>query len=169
MASKLNCSQWYVGHILKKYTNIKCLKKYKKPQMNILQKKQARPKCRRLLKKFADHDFIMDDESYFTLSHTTLSGNSRFYSSNVCKTPDLIKNRYVTKFEPKILVYLAISPREMSRPIFFRTGLAVNQNVYKEKCLKQPLIPFIREKYRHRPYVFWPDLASSHYANSAQN
>ena len=27
----------------------------------------------------------------------------------------------------------------------------------------------IREKYRHRPYVFWPDLASSHYANSVQN
>ena len=169
MAFKLNCCQWYVGHILKKYTNIKCLKKYKKPQMTVLQKKQARPKCRRLLKKFADHDFIMDDESYFTLSHTTLSGNNRFYSSNVCKTPDLIKNRYVTKFEPKILVYLAITHQGMSRPIFFRTGLAVNQNVYKEKCLKQPLIPFIREKYRHRPYVFWPDLASSHYANSAQN
>ena len=169
MASKLNCSHWYVGRILKKYTNIKCLKKYKKPQMTDLQKKLARPKCRRLLKKFAGHDFIIDDESYFTLSHTTLSGNNRFYSSNLRKTPDSIKNRYVTKFEPKILVYLAISPRGMSRPIFFRTGLAVNQNVYKEKCLKLSLIPFIRDKYRHRPYVFWPDLASSHYANSVQN
>ena len=111
----------------------------------------------------------INDESYFTLSHTTLSGNNRFYSSNVCKTPNLIKNKYVTKFEPKILVYLAITHQGMSRPIFFRTGLAVNQNVYKEKCFKQSLIPFIREKYRHRPYVFWPDLASSHYANSVQN
>ena len=115
-----------------------------------------------LLKKFAGHDFIIDDESYLTLSHTTLSGNNRFYSSNLHKTPNSIKNRYVTKFEPKILVYLAISPRGMSRPIFFRTGLAVNQNVYREKCLKLSLIPFIRDKYRHRPYVFWPDLASSH-------
>ena len=108
----------------------------------------------------------INDESYFTLSHTTLSGNNRFYSSNVCKTPNLIKNKYVTKFEPKIW---AISSRGMTRPIFFRTRLAVNQNVYKEKCLKRSLIPFIREKYRHRRYVFWPDLASLHYANSVQN
>ena len=35
--------------------------------------------------------------------------------------------------------------------------------------MKRSLIPFIREKYRHRRYVFWPDLASSHYANSVQN
>jgi hypothetical protein len=34
--------------------------------------------------------------------------------------------------------------------------------------LKNKLVPFIREKYLDNQYVFWPDLASSHYAKTVQ-
>ena len=169
MAAKLNCSQTYVWMILKKFTTIRCYKKHKKPQMTELQKKQARPKCRKLLEKYAKCDFILDDKTYFTLSNTTLPGNNRFYSSNVSEKLDSIKNKYIAKFEPKVLLYIAISPLGTSRPLFFKSGLAINQIIYKEICLKKALIPLIKDKYRHRRYVFWPDLASSHYARSVQN
>ena len=101
----------------------------------------------------------INDESYLTLSHTTLSENNRFYSSNVCKTPNLIKNKYVTKFEPKILVYLAISSRGMSRPIFFPHWTSRQSECLQGKMLEAVIDSFYyREKYRHRRYVFWTDL-----------
>ena len=47
-------------------------KKIKKPLMSDIQKLLARPKARRLLEKYKKYDFIIDDESYFTLTHSTI-------------------------------------------------------------------------------------------------
>ena len=44
-----------------------------------------------------------------------------------------------------------------------------NQEVYLKKCIQERLMPFIRKHHQHTQTVFWPDLASSHYANSVQN
>ena len=44
------------------------------------------------------------------------------------------------------------------------SGLAVNQEIYIKNCIKKKLIPFIDKYHSHGAYVFWPDLASSHYA-----
>ena len=88
----------------------------------------------------------INDESYFTLSHTTLSGNNRFYSSNVCKTPNLIKNKYVTKFEPKILVYLAISSRGMTRPIFYPHWTSRQSECLQGKMLEAVIDFFYQRK-----------------------
>jgi hypothetical protein len=77
-------------------------KKNKKPQMTPAQKAAARPKCRKMLEKYNDLDFLLDDESYFTLSNLSLPGNDRFYSSNVSKTSESVKNKYKAKFEPNL-------------------------------------------------------------------
>ena len=111
------------------------------------QKKKARSKCRKLVEKYRKIDFLMDYESYFTLANTTLAGNYRFYSSNLEKTPDSVKYKYKAKFEKKLLVWIAISPAGMTSPIFFQSGLAINQDVYLEKCIKAKLIPFIHQNY----------------------
>ena len=43
----------------------------------------------------------------------------------------------------------------------------MNHQVYSMIfCIR--VIPFIREKYRDHRYYFWPDLASAHYADAAQ-
>ena len=89
------------------------------------------------------HDMTINDESYFTLSHTTLSGNNRFYSN---KTPNLIKNKYVTKFEPKILVYLAISSRGMTRPIFFPYWTSSQSECLQGKMLEAVIDSFYKRK-----------------------
>jgi CTP-dependent riboflavin kinase len=165
VAKKLGTSQQYVSKLLKNRTSIRCFKRTKKPKMTAQQVAVARPKCARLLRKYRSVDFILDDESYFTLSNTTLAGNDRFYSDEVEKTPYDVRNKFKAKYEPKLLVWLAISPRGLSRVRFFKSGLAINQNIYRDECMRKCLIPFIRKYYQDGKYVFWPDLASSHYAN----
>ena len=53
----------------------------------------------------------------------------------------------------------------MSDAYFVPSGLAIRQDVYLENCIKKHLIPFINKYYPDGGYVFWPDLASSQYAN----
>jgi transposase len=105
-ARKFNCTQQNISTILKKHTDIRCYKKTKKPLMTPTQKAAARPKCRKLLEKYQDLDFVLDDESYFTLSNSDLPGNDRYYSSDKNVTPEEVKHRLETKFEPKLLVWV---------------------------------------------------------------
>ena len=169
MARKFNCHYTYIGKILKSKTNIKNYKKHKRPYLNDNQKKAARPKCRQMILKYGNFEFIIDDESYFTLGNAVQPGNDIFYSSNVSKTPESVKNKYVKKFEEKLMVWVAISPRGMSEPYFVPNGLSVNQYVYLEECVKKRLERMITKYYNDGNYVFWPDLATSHYANMVQN
>jgi hypothetical protein len=61
VSRRFNCSQQYISTILKKYNNIRCYKKYKKPQMTSAQKAAARLKCRKIVEKYNDLDFFLDD------------------------------------------------------------------------------------------------------------
>ena len=38
--------------------------------------------------------------------------------------------------------------------------------MYLKNCIKKRLIPFINAHHSDGNYVFWPDLASSHYVKS---
>jgi hypothetical protein len=66
------------------------------------------------------------------------------------------------------MVWVAISPKGISRSVFIQSGLAINQNNYISKCLKPGLLPLLNRHYNDsNKYIFWPDLASSHYAKKA--
>lgn len=162
-ARKLGCSQQYISKILKHRTNIRHRKKIKRPLLTGQQQRVARPKCRKLLENYKNHDFIIDDESYFTLSHTDQPGNDGFYTDDINVTPDGVKYNYQEKYPKKLLVWIAISPKGTTKPIFRKSGIAIDQNVYLE-MLKAQLVPFIERNYSTGSYVFWPDLASAHYA-----
>ena len=69
--------------------------------MSEFQRKISRSKAGRIVRIYKNIDFILDDESYFTFSNTTLAGNDTFYSSNINLTERSIKNKEVTKFEKK--------------------------------------------------------------------
>lgn len=108
----------------------------------------------------------MDDESYFTLSNSTLSGNDTFYAVDPNECPDEIRYKEKKKFEPKLLVSICISPRGLSPLYIHHSKQAVTQYVYIE-ILKITLLPLVSQYYkRNRNFIFWPDLASSHYAKS---
>lgn len=166
LATKFKCDQSYIVKTLKRKTNIKYRKKILIPLRNEDQKQRIRPCCSRMMKKFRGREFIQDDESYFTLSHSDKNSNGGLYTSDIHSAPDEIKFKEKQKFEKKLLVWVAISPRGISKCFIAPSGLAVNKDVYMDECIDKRLIPFIEKYHSDGNYVFWPDLASAHYASA---
>jgi len=164
-AKMYDISPSYVNKILKK-ASIKCRKKKTIPDRSEAQAKAAKTKSRIIYEKYGDCEWIVDDESYFTLSNSTIGGNDNFYSSDVLATPAEVKYSTQAKYEEKIMVWLALSKKGISDAYICPSGLAVNQVIYKEECLERRLIPFIETYHPQDKIIFWPDLASSHYAES---
>jgi len=108
----------------------------------------------------------MDDESYFGLSNTEISGNAGFYTSDPDLTKDEVKTKRKSKFEKKLLVWVAISEKGLSNYFIAPSGQAVDADVYVQKCLPR-MVRFIQEHHKNDQVVFWPDLASSHYSSKA--
>lgn len=98
--------------------------------MTVKQREGARPKCRAMYDQYKNTDFVIDDESYFLLSHNDLPGNDRFYSNDRNETPAQAMYDDKAKFLSKLLVWLAISLKGVSKPYFRQSSLAINQTVY---------------------------------------
>ena len=136
---------------------IRYRKKTKIPDRNEADKAKIKTRVSRMIRNLANVEIILDDEYYFTLSNNSLSGNSGFYSSNVSLTSSSKKFNQKKKFEEKILVYLVISSKGVSKPYMVPSGLAINQDVYIKECLSKRVIPFINEYHSDGEYIFWPD------------
>ena len=114
------------------------LKKYKKqkiPDRSDQQKLVNRAKCATLYRKYRDREWILDDESYFTKTHSTINGNDNFYSDNIDFAPANVKFRRKHKYEKKLLFWIVMSPRGISEPFIMENGNAIDQFVYRDNCL----------------------------------
>lgn len=165
-ARKFKCTHPHIIKTLAKHTNINAYRKQGIPDRLESQKGRIKTGIDRVYRKFQGKSVILDDESYFTLSHSTINGNDTYYSSDRDKTPASVKYRKKRKFEPKVLVWLAASDKGLSQPFFVPSRLAVNKSVYEDECIKKRLVPFINAHHADGNYIFWPDLASSHYAKT---
>jgi len=96
------------------------------------------------------------------------SANAGFYTSNLDATPNEVKLKRKSKYEPKLLVWIALSEKGVSKHYIAPSGQAVNEDVYISKCLVK-LKKFIDEAHKNDDIVFWPDLASAHYSNKVQD
>ena len=105
-------------------------------------------------------DVVMDDESYFTYGGSQMPSNAGYYASAGGDVPFHIMYRPESKYPRKLLVWIAISPRGMTKPVMPSRN-NVNGDVYRKKCLENVLIPFLEENYLERDMIFWPDLASA--------
>jgi len=166
VARKFNFHYTLISKMLRTHTSIRVYKKKKIPMRTEEQLERIRTCCDWLYRNLQREAVVMDDESYFTLSHGTINGNNKFYSSNVANTPARVKCRRVAKYEKKLLVWLCFSDKGMAEPYFVPSGLEVNQRIYLDECIKKRLISFIEKHHSDGQYLFWPDLASAHYANS---
>lgn len=72
------------------------------------------------------------------------------------------------KFEPKLMLWMAVSSAGIAKPFVVPSGLAVNKEMHMKNCLQERLLPFIRNNHPPNCYVFWPDKASAHYAKATQ-
>ena len=169
LAAKLRMSKGSV-YRSKKKLKIRSRKKKTAPKFVKDQKERAEKNARRLYKisipSGGDKFFIMDDETYCPIDPSQVPG-SEFYSQVGDEEVDLeFKLKRKTKFAAKYLVWQAIAENgEVSEP-FITTG-TINQQVYLEECIKKRLVPFI-EKFEDKNVLFWPDLASVHYATAVQ-
>ena len=115
------------------------------------------------------NDIIMDDETYIDVNSHDFAGNNHYFTSGHDSVPEDVQFKMKKKFPDKLLLWLAISRKGHSHPYFHSRSLgAINQQYYQNECIKKRLIPFIRDNYPDHNYLFWPDLASSHYSNSTQ-
>ena len=66
------------------------------------------------------------------------------------------------------MLWLAVSPRGVSKTYFCKSGGALKVETYRQECAAKRLIPFIDSKHKREDVLFWPDLASCHYAGQTQ-
>jgi hypothetical protein len=102
-AREFGVSQSYICKLLKK-CSIDCKKKQTISDRNEEQAAAAKNKCRTLTEKYRNREWILDDESYFTISRTCINGNNFFYCSDVSGTPSNVKFARKAKYENKLLV-----------------------------------------------------------------
>jgi hypothetical protein len=140
-------------------------KKCPKTNENQLERqKKCLEKLRRgVLKASSSVEIIMDDESYYTIDGSDTNFNDFFYSSEELEVPEEVRFRPVAKFPKKVMVWIAMSSKGFSEPYIVPSGNAVNAKTYIDNCLTR-LKDFIDKYHSDENYVFWPDLASSHYA-----
>ena len=89
----------------------------------------------------------MDDESYFPLKDNNINGNSGFYVSTECPlgdVPEDVRLRPKSKYPEKLLVWIAISERGTSKPFYLVKKASLTGNIYREECIEQYLVPFIK-------------------------
>ena len=72
----------------------------------------------------------MNDEKYFGLTDVDIPENSFYYASDRSTTPSNIKYKQYQKFEPKILVWLAVSAKGCSKPHIHKSNNAVAGDFY---------------------------------------
>ena len=84
----------------------------------------------------------MDDESFFTLANSTLTGNNSFYSNDVCKMSDGVKYYNKQNIKKKFWYRQQFHQKETSALTMPR-GQGVNEQIYKQECLGNILVPFI--------------------------
>jgi hypothetical protein len=78
----------------------------------------------------------MDDENNFRFSHSTLSGMNGLWTDDVENTPDAVIYKAVGKFEPKILVWCAISGTGVSTPFIGTVELSMLMFISPNVCLQ---------------------------------
>jgi hypothetical protein len=140
----------------------------KAPQYDESQRARAESRAKKLAVTLRDAVLIMDDEAYFCLKGDNTPGNDGFYTCDFANAPENVKFSTRKKFPTRLLVWLAISPKGVSAPFFLEAGNAVNSDVYCKHCIKERLVPFIQAYHPLDRIIFWPDLASAHYAVETQ-
>ncbi|KAF2898529.1 hypothetical protein ILUMI_07646, partial [Ignelater luminosus] len=93
----------------------------------------------------------MDDESYFSFDGSGIANNKHFYY----KEGENVDSESVS---------LAISSRGHSSAFICPSGNSINGNIYEKYCVRSRLARFIRNKHSDGNFIFWPDMATAHYA-----
>lgn len=163
ISRKLRVSVGTVQNI-KKRNNIKTYKKQKSPKRSADQRVRAKKRSGKLYKQLLqgkNRCILMDDETYVKFDTNTLPGPQYYNARKGEKVPDEIRTVPIEKFGEKVLVWQAICTCGKKSMAFFTKG-TISGELYREQCIKRRLVRLYRQ--HDTPPLFWPDLASAHYA-----
>lgn len=160
--SKSNIQKIRLRHGLKAFKAIK--KPNRTIKQNLTAKKRARLLYENVLTKFQGC-IMMDDETYVKMDFKQLPGQ-KFYASTIRgNVPKKFKYVLQDKYARKAMIWQAICSCGIKSRIFV-TNETMNAKLYIDECLQKRLLPVIRS--HNGPVLFWPDLASIHYAKSME-
>ena len=136
LASKHEVSLAYVNKTLQE-NNVKAFKKEIVPHATDAQKDAQRMRVKKLYKHLLECDggsspIVMDDEAYFTLAHHCIPRNQYYYATERGDAPDHVRQSSVKKLEMRLLVWIAISQKSISQPVFWPSGEAVKKVTYSQ-------------------------------------
>jgi hypothetical protein len=145
---------------------LKCHKRTKAPQYTEEQEQRAKFRSGKLLRNLSDKKILMDDETYFKLKCDYIPGNDHYFTSDVASAPPHVKFRTERKYPVQLMLWLCVSEDGVSDPVFLERPNSVNAEFYQQACLMRGLVPFINKHHNGDDILFWPDLASAHYAHT---
>ena len=98
----------------------------------------------------------MDDEKYFTYyDGSNIQGNDNYYSNDKSKCPDSVRFAGKEKYPNKVMIWVAISNRGISKPLFLPSkSEAVDSDIYINDCKEKRLLLFICEHHTDSNYIF---------------
>lgn len=165
VAKKTKTSQSTVQRV-KKHNHLRTYKKQKRPKRSEEQAARAKTRSGRLYKILVENPnrcILMDDETYIKMDTRVLPG-PQFYTKMIGETlPDAETSLGLEKFGEKVLVWQAICSCGLKSWTLFTKG-TVNGEIYRKECIQKRLLPLYRK--HDTPPLFWPDLASAHYAKA---
>jgi transposase len=162
VAAKVDASKWFVQKTIKR-AGLSVFKVRKAPNRTDKQNTVGKQRARKLYREWLTKPgcLVMDDETYIKADTKQLPGLEYYIGKSRFEVPERFRKKKLDKFAKKFLLWQAIcSCGQYSKP-YVTTG-TINGQIYREECLQKRLLPFLRS---HRgPTLFWPDLASCHYA-----
>lgn len=152
----------------KKKLNIITRKKKIAPKYINDQENRAEKACMKLYRKVVPSGgskfIVMDDETYVPCDPEQIPGNDYYNIVEGAEVDKSVMIKHKQKFYKKFGVWQAMAQDGNVSKSYVFTG-TINAQIYLEKCIRPILIPFIRQYNENHDVLFWPDLASSHYAD----
>lgn len=167
-AKKLNLSKSTVSNIKVHRLRIKAYTKKKSPMYTLGQEARAKTGLRKIYKKTLEKVLIIDDETYVPFDPSQIPGRQFFHAYDQGQLEFDQKFKSITKFAKKYLVWVAMDEEGRVSEPYISDG-TMTADVYISECLKKRLLPFIHKYHDLDRILFWPDLATCHYANRTQD
>ncbi|CAF3391516.1 unnamed protein product [Rotaria socialis] len=173
--SREQLHKWIVQH----YINVASTQK----QITVnhfLQERIPRQTIYSIIKKYEESGYVSDKPrsgrpkklsrgQLTRLKDQLVPTNRGFYTSDKRTTAPQIKFKRIQKFEPKVLVWIAISEKGISTPFFSKQKQVIGQITDLNQCIVAPLIPFATSHHTKGKYLDQNDVQFVHKELNLQN
>lgn len=163
-AKKMKMNKNYLQNIKLHKLGIKSYTRKSAAKHTAAQEKTATERLPKLHNKLLRKIVVLDDESYVRQDPLETPGRQFYHAKDPSKAKTEHKVKCASKFPTKFLVWQALDQfGNVSEP-YVHEG-CMNSETYLKECVLARLIPFIKKYHKIENVIFWPDLATIHYAN----